>query len=90
MKDSPDDLGHNSTAAAGKPYSRLSPDPGIPTGPRQLPRFRPDPNARLLDPYREVIRFHHLSHRTELSARPKTQLPRDHASRRSMMRIIAA
>ena len=29
--------------------------------------FKPNPSARLLDQCREVIRFHHLSYRTELT-----------------------
>jgi integron integrase len=34
---------------------------------RRLEGFRPNPNARLLDQCREVLRFHHLSYRTELT-----------------------
>jgi len=34
---------------------------------RRLEGFRPNPGARLLDQCREVLRFHHFSHRTEQS-----------------------
>ena len=45
--------------------------PGIPDADRprrsrrRLDGFRPNPNAKLLDQCREVLRFHHLAYRTE-------------------------
>ena len=64
----PDPLGHTSPAGNGKDVSAADPSrPRTPSARRQLEGFRPNPKAKLLDQCREVLRFHHLSYRTEQS-----------------------
>ncbi len=60
----------NGPIAAGRPsvlpVARIqSPEARISQGSRRHKVFRPNPKARLLDPGREVLRFHHFELRTE-------------------------
>jgi hypothetical protein len=65
MIPTPDPLGHTNPTGHGKQDSAASPRPGSPSARRRLEGFRPNPKAKLLDQCREVLRFHHLSYRTE-------------------------